>query len=213
MPWDTQKAPGPSQERLPGLYGSTRTLKKEPSLTEIRNPRLLKEEAGGCTIIHKRLSVFLSASERCPIFLLPDREGERFQSLLCLLYGKFSAFKVKNRCFLSSRGFICLVHTFSRQFIAVLIYTVLFRWWDNNSRSTLSHKMVAQEKAGLNLITPSCAFLCHSLVHTLPESKQYRQLASHIASSPRAPGISLVICNLKYEKTDTTDSQAGPFQL
>lgn len=107
-------------------------------MTEIRNPRLLKENEGGLKIVHKKLSRFRSASKRCPISLQPSREGERFQSLLCLLYGKVSAFKVRNRCFLSSRGFICLVHTFSRQFIAVLIYTVLFRWWDNNSHSTLS---------------------------------------------------------------------------
>lgn len=105
-----------------------------------------------------------------------SREGERFQSLLCLLYGEVSAFKVRNRCFLSSQGFICLVHTFSRQFIAVLIYTVLFHWWDNNSHSTLSHKMVAEEKTWLNLITPSLLFLSRSPVHILPESKQYSQL-------------------------------------
>lgn len=155
-------------------------------MSEIRNSLLLKEKERGQPIIHKRLSVFRRASERCPIFLQPGREGERFQSLLCLLYGKVSAFKVRNRCFLSSRGFICLVHTFSRQFIAVLIYMALFRWWDNNSHSTLSHKMVAKEKAGLNLMPTSCAFLCHSLVHILPESKQYSRLASHIVSSLQA---------------------------
>lgn len=60
------------------------------------------------------------------LHLYPFRESERFQSWLFLLYGNISAFKVRSRCFLNSQGFIGLVHTFGRQAIAGLIYTVLF---------------------------------------------------------------------------------------
>lgn len=143
--------------------------------------------------------MFWSASASCPVFMQPRRESLRFQSLLCLLHGEVSAFKVRNRCFLSSRGFICLVHTFSRQLIATLIYTVLFHWWDNNSRSTSSHKMVAEEETWLNLITPSFSFPSPSLFHLLPAPKQYSQLGQ--PDCFLSLGVCLVICNLRSEET------------
>lgn len=107
--------------------------------------------------------------------LYPFRESERFQSWLFLLYGKVSAFEVRSRCFLSSEGFIGLVHTFNRQFIAGLIYTVLFHWWDNNSGSILSHKMAANKKARLPFARPA---LCLCLLPPLQATSRY--CSSHI---------------------------------
>lgn len=115
-------------------------------------------------------------------YLEPFRESERFQSCLFLLYGQLSAFKVKSRCFLSSQGFIGLVHTFSRQVTAGLIYMALCHWWDN-SCSSLSHKMAVQKKPRL----ASPGWLCISACllpylhlpsitfHILSRSKQYSQ--------------------------------------
>lgn len=73
-----------------------------------------------------RISLSYGVYLKVGLHLYPFRESERFQSSIFLLYGNISAFKVRSRCFLSSQGFIGLVHTFSRQAIAGLIYTVLF---------------------------------------------------------------------------------------
>lgn len=76
-------------------------------------------------MVHK-ISLGYGVYLKVGLHLYPFRESERFQFWLFLLYGNISAFKVRSRCFLSSQGFIGLVHTFSRQVIAGLIYMVLF---------------------------------------------------------------------------------------
>lgn len=63
MPWDTQKGPGPSQEHLPGLYSSTRMLKKQ-SRHEWNKELTTPKGEGGRPADHSRKALCVLESIR-----------------------------------------------------------------------------------------------------------------------------------------------------